>query len=149
VPCTHCQFCEFSPICDQQWRDERSTFRVARIRTAEKSALTASNICTIDALADTAPPVEGVKDERLGWLGQQASLHCTAETQTEMPYAALDSLGDAGEPEDDDYKHRLPQPDEGDVFIDFEGHPYWTVEQGMFFLFGCLEHHPSDGSRSI
>ena len=145
VPCTHCQFCEFSPICDQQWRDERSTFLVARIRTAEKSALTASGVCTIDALADTASPLEGVKDERLGWLGQQASLQCTAETRTEMPYAALDSLGDAGEPEDDDYKHRLPQPDEGDVFIDFEGHPYWTVEQGMFFLFGCLEHHPADG----
>lgn len=145
VPCSHCQFCEFSPDCEKQWRDERSAFLVARIRTAEKSALSASSVCTIDALADTAPPVEGVKDERLGWLRQQASLQCAAETQTEMPYAALDSLGDAGEPEDDDYKHRLPQPDEGDVFIDFEGHPYWTVEEGMFFLFGCLEHHPSDG----
>ena len=145
LPCTHCQFCEFSPDCEKQWRDERSTFLVARIRTAEKSALTASSVCTIDALADTAPPVEGVKDERLGWLRQQASLQCTAETQAEMPYAALDSLGDAGETEDDDYKHRLPRPDEGDVFIDFEGHPYWTVEQGMFFLFGCLEHHEADG----
>ena len=38
-PCAHCQFCEFSPDCDKQWREERSTFLVARIRTAEKSVL--------------------------------------------------------------------------------------------------------------
>jgi uncharacterized protein len=30
------------------------------------------------------------------------------------------------------------------VYIDFEGHPFWTVEQGLFFLFGLLERG-SDG----
>ncbi len=36
---------------------------------------------------------------------------------------------------------KLPQPDDGDVFIDFEGHPLWRPETGLFFLFGLLERN--------
>ncbi len=32
----------------------------------------------------------------------------------------------------------LPEPDDGDVFLDFEGDPFWTVESGLFFLFGLI-----------
>ena len=32
-----------------------------------------------------------------------------------------------------------PQPDDGDVFLDFEGHPFWRPDTGLFFLFGLLE----------
>ena len=136
-PCAHCQFCEFSPLCDQQWRDERSLVLVARIRSQERSHLAAAGVDTLDYLADSAPPLDGINDERLGWLVQQASLQRQAETQPAMPHA-FSSADGAGDPEDDDYKHRLPKPDDGDVFIDFEGHPYWTIEQGLFFLFGLL-----------
>ena len=48
---------------------------------------------------------------------------------------------------DDDSRpeqHQLPKPDEGDVYIDFEGHPFWTAAEGLFFLFGLLERK-SDG----
>ena len=31
-----------------------------------------------------------------------------------------------------------PQPDDGDVFLDFEGHPFWRPDAGLFFLFGLL-----------
>ena len=30
----------------------------------------------------------------------------------------------------------LPEPDDGDVFLDFEGHPFWRADAGLFFLFG-------------
>ena len=33
----------------------------------------------------------------------------------------------------------LPEPDDGDVFLDFEGHPFWRADVGLFFLFGSIE----------
>ena len=84
-----------------------------------------------------------MSEERYGWLHRQAELQCRAETANKMPFELLDTLSCTGDPEDDDYKHRLPKPDEGDLFIDFEGHPFWTVGQGLFFLFGLLESEPS------
>ncbi len=33
----------------------------------------------------------------------------------------------------------LPEPDDGDVFLDFEGHPFWQADVGLFFLFGLIE----------
>src|SRR5258705_12284764 len=33
----------------------------------------------------------------------------------------------------------LPAPDDGDVFLDFEGHPFWRPDAGLFFLFGLIE----------
>ena len=33
----------------------------------------------------------------------------------------------------------LPQPNPGDVFLDFEGHPFWKPDSGLFFLFGLIE----------
>jgi predicted RecB family nuclease len=141
-PCAYCQFCEFNTLCEQRWRDERSTFLVARIRKAERSDLVDADISTIDALATTTSPVVDINDDRLAWLRQQADLQCQAETQADLPYDVLDASDGAGDPQDDDYKHRLPEPNDGDVFIDFEGHPYWTVERGLFFLFGLLQ--PTD-----
>ncbi|MEO6156635.1 MAG: TM0106 family RecB-like putative nuclease, partial [Ilumatobacteraceae bacterium] len=32
----------------------------------------------------------------------------------------------------------LPEPDDGDVFLDYEGHPFWRADTGLFFLFGLL-----------
>ena len=39
----------------------------------------------------------------------------------------------------------LPKPDEGDVFLDFEGHPFWRPARGLFFLFGFIGED-GDGS---
>ena len=33
----------------------------------------------------------------------------------------------------------MPAPDDGDVFLDFEGHPFWRADVGLFFLFGWIE----------
>ena len=33
----------------------------------------------------------------------------------------------------------LPELNDHDIYLDFEGHPFWQVEQGLIFLFGYLE----------
>ena len=32
----------------------------------------------------------------------------------------------------------IPAPDAGDVFLDYEGHPFWRPDGGLLFLFGWL-----------
>ena len=138
-PCKHCQFCEFNTVCDQQWRDEDSLVFVGTIRPPERVALTEAGVGTLTALAAAIPPVDGIQAERITWLIRQARLQLQAGRQHGMPFEILDApdaVDDAGE---DVVDHRLPEPDGGDVFIDFEGHPFWTAEHGLFFLFGLLE----------
>ena len=38
----------------------------------------------------------------------------------------------------------IPEPDDGDVFLDFEGHPFWRADCGLFFLLGLILRE-SDG----
>jgi predicted RecB family nuclease len=33
----------------------------------------------------------------------------------------------------------LPELNDHDIYLDFEGHPFWQIEQGLIFLFGYLE----------
>ncbi|MBK7167125.1 MAG: TM0106 family RecB-like putative nuclease [Candidatus Microthrix sp.] len=38
---------------------------------------------------------------------------------------------------------QLPKPDDGDVFLDFEGHPFWRPSDDLIFLFGWICRDPS------
>ena len=138
--CDHCKYCEFNPVCEAQWRDEDSLIYVTGIRKPEIEALTNGGIPTLTRLAELVPveqPVEGVQGERLKRLKQQAKLQRDAFEQESMPFSMAES-------EDDKTRwglglERLPAPDDGDLFVDFEGHPFWKSEAGLFFLFGWLE----------
>ena len=33
----------------------------------------------------------------------------------------------------------LPEMNEHDIYLDFEGHPFWQIEEGIIFLFGYVE----------
>ena len=37
---------------------------------------------------------------------------------------------------------QLPEPDDGDVFLDFEGDPFWRADRDLFFLFGLILRLP-------
>ena len=56
----------------------------------------------------------------------------------EPPAPAAADLVDLVEPELTGFA-ALPAPDEGDVFLDYEGHPFWKADVGLFFLFGLIE----------
>lgn len=140
VPCSFCQYCEFSLVCEQQWEDERSLVLVANIRASERAALDSVGISTMDVLADSAAPVAGIKDDRYKWLVRQARLQCEGETQQPVPYEVLDPA-DGGDDDTRPEQHQLPKPNEGDLYVDFEGHPFWTAAEGLFFLFGRLERN--------
>lgn len=138
TPCTHCEFCEFQQICEQQWRDEDALTFVAGIRQPDITALESAGVATLTALARRQAPVDGLRPDRQQRLVQQAALQVQALAQpNEPPPFTMITPG-----EDPLWGHgfnALPHPDNGDVFLDFEGHPFWQADRGLFFLLGLLE----------
>ena len=120
-PCTHCDYCEFNPLCDAQWRNEDSLVYVANIRTPERHALEREGVRTVVELSTRAGSVPELHDENLERLVRQAALQVTSrEHPEEAPVYEL-----VVPSEDPVFGHGfelLPAPDNGDVFFDFEGH---------------------------
>lgn len=138
-PCDHCQFCDFQTLCAQQWRDVDALHLVAGIRRGDRHELAAAGVTTVGALAalDEAPAVESVN--RIQRLISQAQLQVRARAGSASDPPPFELT----EPDttDSDWGHgltQLPAPDQGDVFLDFEGHPFWKADRGLFFLFGLL-----------
>lgn len=136
-PCDHCGFCEFQATCEATWRDEDSLVFVAGITKSEISSLEAAGVPTLADLTVRAEPVDDLRPERLGRLRVQAQLQAQARQNPDgTPPFLLIEPG-----EDPVWGHgfeQLPLPDPGDAFLDFEGHPFWRPDRGLFFLFGYL-----------
>ncbi len=135
-PCDHCTFCEFAQVCDDQWRSEDSLIYVAGLRTTDRQRMEAEGLDRLGALAVRGEPIVGIDEDRLSRLVHQASLQQAATKLAEgaaPPYRVIPACDDLNWGRG---LEQLPPPDDGDVFLDFEGHPFWTPREGLFFLFG-------------
>ncbi|BBZ20896.1 ATPase [Mycolicibacterium gadium] len=143
-PCSHCEFCEFAALCDAQWREEDSLTFIPGIRPTERTLLSGSGVTTVAELGVLNLQLSGIRPERLHWLVQQAALQVEARLndQATPPFTMID-LGE--NPLRDHGFANLPKPDDGDVFLDFEGHPFWRAHAGLFFLFGLIEQRQPGG----
>ena len=77
-PCRHCEFCEFSAVCEEQWRQEDSLTYVAGIREPDIAALNAAGVATLADLGRWQDRIEGMHPERLAKLVDQAALQVLA-----------------------------------------------------------------------
>lgn len=142
-PCNHCDFCEFTSLCTDQWRERDSLIYIAGIRKQERDLLEAGGVTTVSALAECSTDVSGLRSERLSRIVGQAALQVEARSVESgpPPFRLI-------EPSEDPVWGRgfslMPKPDDGDIFLDFEGHPFWRADSGLFFLFG-LTFRSSDG----
>lgn len=137
-PCGHCAFCEFSDVCTGQWRAADSLIYVAGLRSGDRGVMEAAGLATVAALAEGPASVDGIDPGRFGRLAQQAALQVEARLAGDdlpPPFRMIDSGDD---PTWGRGLEQLPEPDAGDVFLDFEGHPFWTPSDGLFFLFGLI-----------
>jgi uncharacterized protein len=131
-PCDQCAFCEFAPMCETDWRSADSPHYVAGLRRDEITALSTAGVTTLTALAEADPArVTTLRAERLSRLQTQARLQRAAVEGSPPPYQPLP-------PDGQEERRLLPEPDEADVILDFEGDPFWTPAAGLFFLFGAL-----------
>lgn len=137
-PCPHCEFCEFNPLCEAGWRAEDSLIFVAGIGQSDIAALDEVDVHTLAQLAEHTEPVRTIRAARLDRLLGQAALQVQARLVSAAP-PPFTVIAAGDDPVWGRGFEQLPKPDEGDVFIDFEGHPFWRADVGLFFLFGALQ----------
>ncbi len=153
-PCDHCQFCEFELVCEAAWRAADSLVHVAGVRTADRLTLQQDGVTTIAALAELDREVADLDPARRETFVRQARLQVQARIAPDEkpPFELLDSPSDTDHAPvvDDDLDApdpigfgALPAPDDGDIFLDFEGHPFWHADAELFFLFGFIERSPA------
>jgi predicted RecB family nuclease len=138
VPCSHCTYCSFADTCDDEWRRADALQFTAGIRVGDREKLEAARVTTLAKLAVIDTPVPDLKPERQARLVKQASLQAIARRHADDVAPPFERL----EPESVEERAKglaaLPAPDDGDVFLDYEGHPFWRADTGLFFLFGLL-----------
>jgi uncharacterized protein len=130
-PCGHCGICDFRRVCWQQRVDDDHLTLVAGMRRGHAEALAASGVTTLAALGELPPGtrVDGIRDEALEGLRQQASLQLRGRREGRCLWEPLPDEPERG-------FRLLPPPDAGDVWFDMEGHPFYETARGLEYLFG-------------
>lgn len=135
-PCAKCDRCDWSPICDKQWRDDDHLTFVAGINRSQRQTLTTQNIDSLQLLADLEDieilEIKSVSKAGYTSIRNQAALQRDARdtnalTQSLIPLAP-DATPIAG-------LYLLPEPSPGDVFFDIEGARF-VGESGFEYLLG-------------
>ena len=134
-------FCEFAGVCDTQWREEDSLFFVAGLTSGDREVLEAAGVETLGALATSSSEVDDIRPDRMERLTTQAALQVEARAEPDLRPPFL-PIAAGTDPTWGRGLELLPEPDAGDIFLDFEGDPFWTTERGLFFLFGFIARGP-------
>ncbi|GAB2468608.1 TM0106 family RecB-like putative nuclease [Xylanimonas ulmi] len=128
--------CGRCAVCDAEATAHRDVLLVAGLRASQRARLAAVGVTTIDGLAASSGAVEGIGQATLDTLREQAALQIESEAggAARAPVVrVVDPQGLAV----------IPEPDEGDVFFDFEGDPLHTegdgTRWGLDYLFGLVE----------
>jgi len=140
-PVEHCGICDWSPTCDEQWRHDDHLSLVANISRNQRRALVAYGVPTLAALGrlnlPLDPKIEGIKDQPLANIHQQARLQLEGREQHRPIHELLLP------PETGKGLLSLPPPSPGDMFLDFEGDQF-TFEGGLEYLFGIITQTNDD-----
>jgi uncharacterized protein len=145
---TACGRCEY---CQLMVAETRDLLLVGRMSTTRRDKLHKDGIYTIDDLAAMDVPEE---DDSLLALRDQARMQ-TGAGNTDGSVEYLDKHGEKQTLSyrvlEDNSLGNLPEPDEGDIFFDFEGDPLWqdplTGRWGIEYLFGVIENPPAPGAE--
>ncbi len=132
-PCGHCGICDFRHVCRAQLEADDHLVLVAGMRRAWAETLMADGVETLAQLGSLAEDgdggTHGLRRESFERMRHQAELQLRGrETGTHL-YELLTDEEERG-------FRLLPEPDEGDVWLDLEGHPFYEAARGLEFLFG-------------
>jgi len=131
-PVVHCDICTWKPVCNQRRRNDDHLSLVAGLTKIQSGELESQGISTLTALAALLLPIAW-KPERgttasYERLCHQARLQLEARETGIIPYQLL-------APEPGVGLALLPEPSDGDIFLDFEGDPF-VGEGGLEYLLG-------------
>src|SRR5919108_3383509 len=133
-PVEHCGLCDFLEVCEAQWeRDDHLTL-VAGVSRLQVERLTKAGIDTLTELAEADPEtnVPSMRERTFSGLHHQAALqqHYRDTQEHEIDLLPV---------EDERGFHLMPEPSPGDIWLDFEGNPWYEPGRGLEFLFGWVE----------
>ncbi|PRY70619.1 uncharacterized protein B0I08_101756 [Glaciihabitans tibetensis] len=126
--------------CSVEVEAHRDVLLVAGMKLTQRKKLAEAGITTIDELASSSSVVAGLSESALRALRAQARVQLqTGSSKTP-----------AVEVYDPSALEALPEPDDGDIFFDFEGDPLYSevgvgstqsssVQWGLDYLFGLIE----------
>ena len=126
VPCSDCGLCRWADHCKSELVSEDSLYSVANITKGQVKKLEAAAIRTMGELAAHEGPVKSMAAGTLGKLRAQARLQHARKLG--LPAYELRPV-QTGKGFD-----LLPEPQEGDLFYDIEGDPYF--DGGLEYLHG-------------
>ncbi len=125
--------CGRCDTCSVEVENHRDLLLVAGLRGNQRMQLIAAGIGSIDQLAVSTEPVDGIRRDTLDKLRAQAALQLRQEQSGEAEFHIYNASVLGG----------LPVPDDGDIFFDFEGDPLWaedgSTDWGLEYLFGVVE----------
>jgi uncharacterized protein len=133
-PCSHCDRCDFRTLCTDKRIADDHLSQVAKISKSQRRRLAKIGVTTVEELgACSEQRVKGIGDQTLARFQQQASLQLHKRHTGENRYLLL--------PASSPTKGllALPEPDEGDLFFDIEGDPFFP--EGLEYLFGVVHNH--------
>jgi len=131
VKVAHCAQCRWLERCTAEWERADDLTRVAFMRGDHREALRRHGIATVAQLgaADPAHLPTSIGRASRERLVQQAAEQLRERATGEPSYRLLAPQERAG-------LLRLPPPDVGDLYLDFEGDPYAEGGQGREYLAG-------------
>jgi predicted RecB family nuclease len=130
-PVAHCSLCAFQNVCEHRWQADDHLVQVARITRKQVERLMGAGISTLSELARANPAtrVPRIEPATFEALHEQAQLQLHKNETGEHRVVVLP-------PEDRRGFLLLPPPDEGDVWFDIEGDPFYAPDGGLEYLFG-------------
>ena len=131
LPVAHCAVCRWSEHCEKRWKDDDHLSQVAFLTSSQVKRLEKVGVGTMTQLAtlDASQRLPAVAPDVLKRLVVQARLQKSSEIKSVPDFlVVLPAENGRG-------LVALPEPDEGDVFYDIEGHPYFGVN-GLEYLHG-------------
>ena len=125
-PCQHCDLCVWKEHCLQQWEKNNHLKLVANIQRSQIKKLHKANIYTVEQLSATTQN-HGLNPDTFTRLQSQAKLQ-TYKAQTNKDKYEIIPYGEGKGLE------RIPLPNEGDLFFDIEGDPFYP--KALEYLLG-------------
>ncbi|MGB3827766.1 MAG: TM0106 family RecB-like putative nuclease [Ornithinimicrobium sp.] len=136
VPTAYCEQCRWLPRCRTQWIEADDLSVVAGMRGDQRARLQDAGVPTLTELAQAGPDdsrvVEALSATTRVRLTSQAALQLSERRTGEPAYRLWPAVPAQG-------LGLLPDPDPGDVYLDFEGDPFAPGGQGLEYLAGICE----------
>ena len=133
-PKPHCDICRWRMSCDKRRRDDDHLSLVANMTKGQTVELESHGVATLEKLARLPIPIEFTPNKgskvSIEKLREQARLQLEARETGTNRYELIP-------PEEGTGLSSLPEPNAGDIFLDFEGDRFYG-EHGLDYLTGYV-----------